>query len=475
MTVPQGSVSLTASSSGIINTSNLGIKGLLITNESPFTVSIRLEGSARTGTLLPESVDFFPTSLGFNGNVLYSASAVLTNPSSYTANTLSIEAVGLQEPFDSTSFPVALTRPAVNPTATGNPIFTAQFGLGTSANNVQTLNIYNPANSGVDMIFHSAKVFTSDTTNQQAVMTYIPGADLNLATPVSVRPHTLQLNPPVSNAHVTFADDTGHGGTPIETNRTPTSPGMWELLTFPDTVTLKPGVNLLVVCSGGASGKMIHLVAKWSEQVAVPAPSLKGVPILTAANIVNDGNSAGTGIVEATVSGDSASAVYITNSGRLSLGDALHQGVILLPNTAGALNTVMRDDGSGNLIVGTPETAKLIRFFLAPDLGGPHLADLSSAGLDLSFLTGVTSNLLKLLTNGLTRIAVAGPYTVTSTPTFFNHGLGDVPTVAIPFIGGTIGTLHAIAADQTTMTSIQVKLSSEAAGGITGYVVSIKF
>ncbi len=55
--------------------------------------------------------------------------------------------------------------------------------------------------------------------------------------------------------------------------------------------------------------------------------------ILTAANIVNDGNSAGTGIIESTVSGDTSSAVLLTNDAQLTLGDAAHAAVVTLKGT----------------------------------------------------------------------------------------------------------------------------------------------
>src|SRR6266496_2484641 len=65
----------------------------------------------------------------------------------------------------------------------------------------------------------------------------------------------------------------------------------------------------------------------------------------TATSIQNDANAAGTSIVEATVTGDSGSAVSLTNDGILTLGTTLHPGHISVDHTK------ISSDGSGNLTV----------------------------------------------------------------------------------------------------------------------------
>jgi len=67
---------------------------------------------------------------------------------------------------------------------------------------------------------------------------------------------------------------------------------------------------------------------------------------VTADTLVNDGNAAGTQFVEATVSGDSSSAVKLTNSGVLTLGNSSHHGSISSDNAK------FITDGSGNLLFG---------------------------------------------------------------------------------------------------------------------------
>lgn len=60
-------------------------------------------------------------------------------------------------------------------------------------------------------------------------------------------------------------------------------------------------------------------------------------------SIANDGNVAGTSIVEATVSGDVSSAVSWTNDAKLINGDAAHPGFVKFDNN------LINSDGSGNL------------------------------------------------------------------------------------------------------------------------------
>lgn len=59
------------------------------------------------------------------------------------------------------------------------------------------------------------------------------------------------------------------------------------------------------------------------------------IPVSNSSNsVVNDGNAASTNIVEATVSGDSASAVVLTNDGSLKLGNVTRNGSVTLTGTA---------------------------------------------------------------------------------------------------------------------------------------------
>ncbi len=66
----------------------------------------------------------------------------------------------------------------------------------------------------------------------------------------------------------------------------------------------------------------------------------------TASSIQNDGNAAGTRIMEATVAGDGPSAVILTNDAQFTLGDTAHKGSMSMQ---GSLNMVGSGAGNGNV------------------------------------------------------------------------------------------------------------------------------
>ncbi len=59
--------------------------------------------------------------------------------------------------------------------------------------------------------------------------------------------------------------------------------------------------------------------------VTIPTQTVQA-KVSTITSLVNDGNAAGTQIIESTVTGDSASAVTLTNDGNFVLGDVAHPG-----------------------------------------------------------------------------------------------------------------------------------------------------
>ena len=88
---------------------------------------------------------------------------------------------------------------------------------------------------------------------------------------------------------------------------------------------------------------------------------------------------------------------------------------------------------------------------------------------------GALTALQALFTHGsLTRIGMAGPFTVTSTKTAFNHGLGGTPNIVIPIIdtGGLSGA-HNCYVDTGSYTSTQVSLKSDTS--MTVYILAIAF
>ena len=356
------------------------IKFLRVQNNSPYQLDVSIDGLiTHVSEFWQKDVPIPPYS---QGNLTVTPVLVITSASHAQAYQFTLQ--GLTALDGGGSLDGAMPQQAVNSTATGNPLFTAKFGVGSSSGAVQTLNIYNPATSGVDMIFHSARAFTNSPGVPQGVMTYISGADLNLPTAVSATPHTLQANAPVSAAHCTFDDGSGHGGTPIETVRLPgsTTNGTLDMLDFPDTVTLTPGTNLLLVCSDSSSGHVVELGLKWSEQAAIPAPNNGSVPILTAANIVNDGNAIGTGLIEATPTG-TTQTIYATNDGQLTW----------KINQSGVLHQVLKTLTAGNpLQIGQAgDNTELLGVLLADQgMNTNTIRDGTNgnAALDLSLGTG---------------------------------------------------------------------------------------
>lgn len=319
MTMQLGSQTIVQGQPGFFNAPTTGLKGLIISNESPYTLSV-VVGVGLPKTLYPETVDFFPTGPGFNGNVTYTPSGVLTNPTSYTAATIAFDAVGTSENIDVSVYPLALTRPAVNPTASGAPLFTTFFGLGSSTGNNQSLNIFNPANSGVIATFHSAKAFTNSPGVPTANLIYLSGADLNFSGSAGAKSQQGSLTPPVSVMHVTTDDsNNSFGGTALEVGRLPGSvtEGTIDLKTFPDNATLYPGGNMRLSLADTTSGHVIALTLKWSENQQVPPLVVTGAKAV-ASSIQNDGSPLATQWLEITPSGQGSSAIISTVDGQLT-------------------------------------------------------------------------------------------------------------------------------------------------------------
>lgn len=171
-----------------------------------------------------------------------------------------------------------------------------------------------------------------------------------------------------------------------------------------------------------------------------------------ASSVQNDGNVAGTSVVEATVSGDVGSAVQITNAGIATFGTAAHHGSVTAV-------------GGGFTGVGVTSTGGLTVSGGGTSLDGGAIT--SNGAGDLTMLSA-------LFTSGsLTRIAKAGPFSLTSTKTNFNHLLGDVPDFVFWLILTSAPVVdHSVYVDLTNATSTQVGL--KAGGPVTAYILSIK-
>lgn len=189
---------------------------------------------------------------------------------------------------------------------------------------------------------------------------------------------------------------------------------------------------------------------------------------VTTANLLNNqGNAAGLDIITSAILGSNNQTVTLTNDGKLTLGSS---GV-----SSGALTIVtgfgnFQIDSNGNIIQvsGQKIVAQLIdTTSLGADLGfhvplanrvvdtinGVDTFQVNSSGPSL--LAGT----LGLLAGTISRI-VKFTAAVTTTSTFFNHGLGVVPDFIIITVDGAAATTtRTVEAEFSTMTSTQVKLT----------------
>lgn len=354
MTMQLGSQTIVQGKTGFFNAPTTGLKGLIISNESPYTLSV-IVGIGLPKTLNPETIDFFPTGRGFNGNVTYTPTNVLLNPTAYTASTIAFDAVGTDENIDISVYPLALTRQAVTTTATGKPIFSATVAFGNTLNLAQFLNIFNPANSGTIMTFHSARVTSNDATVPTAFINFTNGADNNLAGTVSLVSHTIVSNPPVSVGHGTFADGAGPGTVVLLESLPMIANAVIDFTLFPDEEKLYPGNNITLSVHSTVTGKIVSLTLKWTEDTIVPPIAVTGAKAV-ASSIQNDGSPLGTQWLEITPSSQGSSAIISTVDGQLTWkvvsGGVYHQA-LRIANAANFLQLGQAGDtveALGNLI-----------------------------------------------------------------------------------------------------------------------------
>lgn len=279
MTMQLGSIPIMQNTPGYFTAPSYGLKGLIIANTSPFILLVFTGLNSKY--LYPDTVDWFPISSGFNGNITWYPQTLVSNPTSYTASTISFTAVGVLENVDTSIYPMALTLPAVNPTASGDPIFSATIGFGSTANFQQILNVFNPPNSGALCTFHSARVYTNDTTaGDNAILFMSPGPDVNFNIPVPIQNNSGQTTP-TSVCHASAQDTGGAIGFTLANeievyNTTPNN--TLEFLSFPDNKILLPGNNLAIAMVDGGSGKVTRLTTKWTEKSSLPITVMNPPP-----------------------------------------------------------------------------------------------------------------------------------------------------------------------------------------------------
>lgn len=150
-----------------------------------------------------------------------------------------------------------------------------------------------------------------------------------------------------------------------------------------------------------------------------------------AETLVNTGNpgSPPLDVIFVNVNGDSENAVTLTNTASMGLGDTLYPGSLLIGGPGGSL-----------VVDGTIE---------------------SDNGAIVSNGAGQLTVVREMFTHGsISRMAIDGPFSVTSTATLFNHTLGVVPDFCFIWLGFASSATCTCTLDSGSMTSTQYKMQS---------------
>src|SRR6266702_2686457 len=106
-----------------------GYGGFTIGNESDFSVIVKMDGTGHRKSLYPGTVYFFPAHEGFSGTILFNLLSKLNNISTWPSAFLQIDAVGVNEPVNTSAYPMPLPRQM----SVGNTLTT----VGATAGNIQ--------------------------------------------------------------------------------------------------------------------------------------------------------------------------------------------------------------------------------------------------------------------------------------------------------------------------------------------------
>ena len=433
------------------------VKGFIIGNESGLSCTVEMQGLFNPKNLYPGTVDFFPCEPNFSGNILINNVTMLSNVSSWPSSFLTVDMVTLQDKVDTSLFPMALpTRQTTTPTTSGNPIFSATVGYGATATDAQSLNIYNPANSGVLYEFHSARVFTNDSTIPTCNLAFTSGPDNNYLNPVSTVCHFCSVLPPISTAHATSVDSTGVTlGTILEVVDVQQDTTI-DFLLFPDKIVVLPGNNVTLTIVSSSTAHIVRLTAKWTEVPLTALPSSGGgtTPgnILTAANIINQGNAAGTGIIAAYPLADGINAVFMDNEGNVIYGSLLRDGDFqVVSATLGG--TVFHIIGSSGTILFDGAQPFPGDSFTFHSQSGANQLKVTDTGAEF-FNQAKLDGGVKFPTGSISQINTF-TVAVTTTPTVHAHGL-TVPPTGYGYIftgtGNTAGSLQVSSVGPTNLT-----------------------
>ncbi len=263
-----GSITIASGTKTTFTTPSDGMQGIIIGNLSGLTCTISMVGSGTTKTLYPSTTDFFPVKKGFTGVISIVPVSTLSNVSSFSANTLIFDAVGINEAINVNAYPMILPVQAINPTASGKDLFGVTYFIGSTVSNDTVLNIFNPLNSGVNFKFYSVRTSTNNTGFPSSNLVYVKGVNNNLAGG-SLTPLNHSVGGAASKALVTYSDNNAAGLSYTNTLEIATlaSDIVFDFLIFPDEIIMPPGYNLFVDISAGAATKQNTHTFKWSEPI----------------------------------------------------------------------------------------------------------------------------------------------------------------------------------------------------------------
>jgi len=169
-------------------------------------------------------------------------------------------------------------------------------------------------------------------------------------------------------------------------------------------------------------------------------------------------------VADANITANGSGALTVVSATMTAAGTGLtvqHNALV-----SGVLTTTGNHVANGGMNINT----------IRDNVGGNTAIDLSAGtgNVKLPHGTTLTGGTHSLLAGGLSRMVYTKIAGVTTTPAFFNHNLGTTPDFCIVNIPGTSSALFNAYWDDTTMTSTQVKLTSNSAGGITVGLIAIK-
>lgn len=235
------------------------------------------------------------------------------------------------------------------------------------------------------------------------------------------------------------------------------------------------------VLTGGGSAPLSQVVVETyacNEPLpgTFPAPLVRqtnignSVPLSTSAtSISNDGNSANTSIIESTVSGDSGSAVSISNNGVVAIGTTANPGSITVKGTLSTDNGAFTTDGTGILeAVAFEPTGASSKPKISGDSSGninidvpagTRIMQINGGGLDLT--TSGTFDITAGTMHAATAFKFSNSQTMSKISTFtgsgsgtYNHNLGTTPAIVLPMCD--ISGSQTMGYDSLTSTQVHI-------------------